>query len=165
MPNPEEPTVYWPAALYKGGIVDFRRLSDNHNPGVVSFVFRDGQEYGWVTACNPGKGLLIGYRWKTSEYPWLDIWRNVRDGRPAARGLEFGTTGLHQPFGVMMKKGILFGRPLCEWLDAGESTVKSYTMFLAKIPPDCKGVENVRAEGNSLIVTISTNTDAREISL
>jgi len=79
--------------------------------------------------------------------------------------LEFGTTGLHQPFGVMMKKGTMFGRPLCEWLDAGESTAKRYTMFLARIPADSEGVENVRAENGSLVITIRTKTGTRDISL
>lgn len=163
MPTPEEPTLYWPKNFYHGDIVDFRYLTDNPNPAVVSFVFRDSEEYGWVTACNPARGLLVGYRWKTAEYPWLNIWRNVKDSKPAARGLEFGTTGLHQPFGVLIRKGTMFGRPLYEYLDAGETIVKSYTLFLADIPKDCTGVENVGIKNGSIIITIRTATGLRDI--
>ena len=165
MPTPEEPTLYWPKNFYRGTIVDFRYLTDNPNPAVVSFVFRDGEEYGWVTACNPAGGLLVGYRWKTAEYPWLNIWRNVKDSKPAARGIEFGTTGLHQPFDVLLEKGTMFGRPLYEYLDANESTVKSYTMFLAGIPKDCTGVDNVGVRNGSIVITIRTVAGTSEIIL
>ena len=165
MPTPEEPTLYWPKIFYRGDIVDFRYLADNQSPEVVSFVFRDGEEYGWVTACNPTSGLLVGYRWKTAEYPWLDIWRNVKDGKPVARVLEFGTTGLHQPVSVLLKKGTMFGRPLYEYIDANESTVKSYTMFLADIPKDCTGVDNVGVKDGSIVITIRTAAGTSEIVL
>ena len=59
MPCPEEPVVYWPSIIYKEKLVDLRCLVDNHDPGVVSFITA-GEECGWITACNPGKGLLIG---------------------------------------------------------------------------------------------------------
>ena len=152
-PNPEEPVIYWPSIAYKGKHVDFRRLFDDPNPAVVSFVFQDGEEYGWVTACNPGKGLMLGYIWKLSEYPWLNIWRNVdKDGEPAARGLEFGTTGLHRPFGDMLAKRTIFGRTLCEYCDAGQTIVKSYLMFLSEIPAQYNGVGNIEYSGCTIVI-------------
>ena len=163
MPNPEEPTINWPANVYRGKLVDLRYLTDDPRPGVTSFVFRDGIEYGWVTACNPGKGLLLGYRWKLSEYPWLNIWRNVREGKPAARGIEFGTTGLHRPFGILLEKHTMFGRPLYEYLDAGESVVKTYTMFLAEIPSGCLGVTHVVEDKGKITITIMTDGGTSDI--
>jgi len=109
-------------------------------------------EYGWVTAITPSKGLLLGYLWKTSEYPWLNIWRHVDKGKPLARGLEFGTTGLHQPFGVLIAKGSIFGRPLVAYLDAGESATRSYAAFLVKTPPDFAGVESVEYGQRRIVV-------------
>ena len=67
MPNPEEPAVYWPQALDAGMPVDMRRLVDDQEPPVVVYVIDD--EYGWTTATAPGHGLLLGYLWKTAEYP------------------------------------------------------------------------------------------------
>jgi hypothetical protein len=141
MPNPEEPSFYWPQALKDGQVVNLRHLTNDPDPNVVSFVVED--EIGWVTAANPGKGLLLGYIWKTAEYPWLNIWRHVENGKPLARGLEFGTTGLHQPFGALLKKGRIFGRPLTAWIEPGETQTRSYAAFLLKIPADFKGVQQL----------------------
>jgi hypothetical protein len=130
LPNPEQPKVEWPNALNKGRPVDVRRLLID-------------DDYGWVTASSVSNGLLIGYLWKTSDYPWFNAWRNTDNGRPAARGLEFGTTGLHQPFSVLIKKGRIFDRPLYAYLDAGQTEVRSYACFLFRIPRDYKGVARI----------------------
>ena len=139
LPNPEEPSFYWPQALTQDGErVNLRHLRDNHDPNVVAFTI--DESLGWVTAFTPEARLLIGYVWPTKDYPWLDIWRNASDGKPAARGLEFGTTGLHQPYPVLMEKGRIFGRKLFEYLDANESVTKRFAVFLARLPQDFSGV-------------------------
>lgn len=148
LPNPEEPAVYWPEGRQDGQPVNLRYLTDNPNPNVVSYTI--DEEYGWVTACNRARGLLIGYLWKTSEYPWFNAWRHVEKGKPLARGLEFGTTGLHQPFPILVAKGRIFERPLYAYLDAGETTVKTYACFLVEIPRDYKGVASLTYTGKSL---------------
>ena len=148
MPNPEEPSVVWPIALNNGEPVNLRFLSDDHDPNVVSYVIDD--EYGWVTAANAGKGLLIGYVWKRADYPWLNIWRRAENGKPLARGLEFGSTGLHQPFPILVKKGKIFGRPLLDFLDASESKTRSYVGFLAEIPKGYRGVASANLTGGEL---------------
>ncbi|MCC6585624.1 MAG: hypothetical protein IT168_02795 [Bryobacterales bacterium] len=150
MPNPEEPAFAWPQAIDGAKSVDIRRLTDNHDPNVVSYVI--DEEWGWTTALQPKNGLLLGYVWKTSEYPWFNAWRHVEAGKPAARGLEFGTTGLHQPYPVLARKGRIFGRPLFAFADAGESQTRSYAMFLAKVPSAMKGVTGVAKEGNGWVV-------------
>lgn len=149
MPNPEEPAVYWPQALDRDGrTVNLRHLTDSHDPGVVSYVI--DEEYGWTTASSPTTGLLIGYIWKTAEYPWFDAWRHTMNGKPFSRGLEFGTSGLHQPFPILVKKGPIFGRAIYEYLDAGETASKSYACFLFKIPADYQGVASIRYDGHTL---------------
>ena len=162
MPNPEQPAVAWPAALKDGEEVDLRRLTSDPIPAVASFVI--DAEYGWVTAITPAKGLLLGYLWKTSEYPWLNIWRHVDKGKPLARGLEFGTTGLHQPFGVLIAKGSIFGRRLVAYLDAGESATRSYAAFLLKTPADFAGVESVDYARRRIAVR-ERGPRARELAL
>ncbi len=161
MPNPEKPELRWPAALNKGKPVDLRRLTNDPDPNVVSFVV--DEELGWVTAVNASKELLLGYIWKTAEYPWLNIWRHVENGKPLARGLEFGTTGLHQPFSVLTKKPHVFGRPTFTYLDAGESATRSYDAFLAKVPPDFRGVDRVTHRGSQLV--IRERGSAREVAI
>ena len=148
MPNPEEPSVYWPQALDAGMPVDMRRLVDDEDPPVVVYVIDD--EYGWTTATAPGHGLLLGYLWKAAEYPWFRAWRHIRDGRPFARGLEFGTTGPGTPFGFLVEKGRIFGRTLFDYIDAGETISRSYVAFLVEVPSDFAGVERVDYNGTQV---------------
>jgi hypothetical protein len=151
MPYPEKPEVKWPGALRDGKPIELRHLTNDPEPSVVSFVV--DEEIGWVTATNAAKELVIGYVWKTSEYPWLSIWRHVDDNKkPLARGMEFGTTGLHQPFPILAKKPVVFGRPTFSFLDAGESVTRSYTTFLVKVPKDFKGVDKVSHRGGKIVV-------------
>ena len=95
LPNPEEPAVYWPQALKDGLPLNMRRFPDPGHPDrapdsgtvhdVVSYVIED--EYGWITASSPEKRLLIGYVWRTEDYPWVIEWRH----------LENGVSGRHRP--------------------------------------------------------------------
>jgi hypothetical protein len=150
LPNPEEIEIRWPEAAKDGKPVDLRRLTTDPDPNVTSFVI-DG-DFGWVTAINPSKELLLGYLFKTADYPWLNIWRHVQNGRPLARGLEFGTTGLHQPFPVLIGKPRIFGRPTFTYLDAGASATRSYAAFLLKVPQDFGGVDRVLYRAGSIAV-------------
>lgn len=138
----ENPGWTWP----KAGELDLRRFSSEDKPDVVTFLVED--EIGWITAC--AKGLLIGYLWRSKDYPWVSHWRMSKDGKPAARGLEFGTTGLHEPFPALLKKGRIFERPLTAWIDAGEAQTRSYTMFLLKVPPDVRGIATLKIDGDRL---------------
>jgi len=161
LPNPERPTVRWPNALHAGKRVDLRRLTDDPNPNVVSFEVPG--DFGWTTACAPEQGRLLGYVWKSADYPWFSAWRHVENGKPALRGLEFGTTGLHQPFPVLVSKGRIFDLPLYTYLDAGQSVTRSYTMFLVRIPERFEGVRNVSYRSGQLV--IQERTGHRRLSL
>jgi len=159
MPNPEEPAVWWPQALKDGQAVDMRRLRDDPAPNVVSYVVEE--ETGWATAVNAGRGLLLGYVWKTSDYAWFNAWRHVQDGKPLARGLEFGTTGLHQPFPVLIEKGRIFGRALVSYLDAGETHTRGYVMFLSKVAGGYDGVARVYHDGGQIVVVGRDRSELR----
>jgi hypothetical protein len=163
LPNPEEPALNWPQALKNGEPVDLRRLRDDPIPNVVSFTMEEA--YGWATASNAAKGLLIGYIWKSEEYPWFNAWRHVENGRPLARGLEFGTTGLHQPYKILVGKGHIFGKPIYGYLDAGESVKKSYAVFLFKVRNDYKGVAAVTYKNGKLVVRERGSGPERDLAM
>lgn len=151
MPNPEQPEVRWPKAKQMDGTeVDLRFLKDDPSPNVVSFIVED--DYGWVTAASPETGLLLGYIWKTSDYPWLNIWRHVKDGKPFARGLEFGTSGLHKPGHDLVAKGRIFDQAIYRYIDADETQAFRYAMFLAEIPEDFGGVQSVNYADSKITV-------------
>jgi len=152
MPNPEEPSALWPKAPRPDGTeADVRHLTTDSTPDVVSYVI--DENIGWVTASNAAKGLLIGYIWQTEEYPWLNIWRRLDNGVPAARGIEFGTTGLHQPYPTLVKKGTIFDRAIYRYIDAAESQTRSYVGFLAEIPENYQGVDDLVFENGTLTLT------------
>jgi hypothetical protein len=160
LPNPEEPSFFWPQGLNADGErLSMRRLINAAAPGVASYTIE--ASYGWVTAATPATGLLIGYLWKARDYPWVSLWRDVREGRPAARGLEFGTTGLHQTFDILVQKGRIWDRPLFEYLDSGATAVRSYVVFLVHIPADFAGVDSITLDGTGLVLTERAETKPR----
>jgi len=165
MPTPEEPAIYWPHIAYKGEIADVRRMTDNPRPSLVTYVFSEDEEYGWVTATNPGQEMLVGYIWKLTDYPWLSFWRFVKDGKPKARGLEFGTSGLHKPYPALVEKGTILDRPLYEYIDAGETITKSYILFLAKLPKDYKGVSKIDYKEGVITLYEHGSDSSRNVTL
>ncbi len=162
LPNPEQPGIRWPEGIKDGKPVDLRRLTNDPDPNVTSFVM-DG-ELGWVTATNASQELLIGYIFKTADYPWLNIWRHIQNGKPLARGLEFGTTGLHQPFKVLLGKPQILGRPTFTYLDAEEEATRVYTAFLLKVPRDFAGVNQVVYRAGRIVVQ-ERGGSGREMSI
>lgn len=70
----------------------------------------------------------------------------------AGSGLEFGTTGLHQPFSVLIKEGPILGRPNVHWLDAGETRTLRYGCFLLPAADGTAGVSNIALSGSELVV-------------
>jgi hypothetical protein len=151
LPEPEEPSFYWPSALNQDrALVNLRHLTTSPDPAVVSYTIDDN--IGWVVAATPAKGLLVGYLWNTRDYPWVSFWRDTSHGKPSARGLEFGSTGLHQPFPILARKAQIWGRPTFEFLDSGEHRAKSYAVFLLEIPPDFHGVDQLRVESGSVMI-------------
>ena len=95
---------------------------------------------------------MVGYVWPPEDYPWLSLYRSVVDGKIAARGLEFGTGGLHQPFGVLIKEGPILGRPNVHWLDAGETRTLRYGCFLLPAEDGTAGVSHLALSSSELIV-------------
>ena len=74
----------------------------------------------------------------------------MRDDKPFARGLEFGTSGLHQPFPILVQKGKIFDRQIFVHIDAGETVTRSYLNFLAPVGADFTGIEGVSYDGANL---------------
>lgn len=154
VPRSTDDADRWPRISIGGTPADLRfyRGTEDGASGhdVTAFIFDPGVEYGWVTAATPSAGILVGYLWKISEYPWLNMWRYRHQGRVSARGLEFGTTGIHQPFPTLLELGKVLERGVYEYLDAGETDTRSYILFLARIPGDFQGVESAEYDGAQL---------------
>ena len=167
VPSSRDAASRWPTIAVRSAEVDLRQLRSE--PGdvsdVSSFVFDNDEAYGWVTASSPRQKLLLGYVWKSADYPWLNIWRFRVDGKPAARGLEFGTTGYHQPFPTLVKQGRLLDRPTFAHLDADETIGRAYLCFLGRIPADFQGVAELRVAEGKLRLKERRQADPRVIEL
>jgi hypothetical protein len=157
----------WPKMTFAESQVDLRYFHNRGDDGsdVSSFVFSDEVRLGWVTACNAGKGTLLGYLWKPSDYPWLNIWRHRQQSQVVARGLEFGTTGYHQPYAVLIKQHKILNRSLYEYIDADESQDRSYVAFVAEIPAGFSGVKAIDYQGQQIVITENTTATPRVIKL
>ena len=154
--NPEEPVIKWPETNHNGERVSLQYFR-NEWPRVSSFVYNDNETYGWVTATNASKNLMIGYIWEIKDYPWINFWRSMENKVPVAFGMEFGTTGLHEPFPVIAKKGKIFGRNIYDFIDAGETIKKSYIIFLAKVQNSYNGVDKIEVSNSSIIIREKNN--------
>ncbi|MBK1876495.1 hypothetical protein [Pelagicoccus mobilis] len=158
--SPESNEFMWPYAPVNREEVDLRRLGADRVPHLTSFLVEE--EFGWITAINPEKRLLIGYVWRAEEFPWIHMWREPKNGKPWARGLEFGTAPLHREADVLHQKGSVWGKPALRFIDAGETQRFSYVNFLMRLPEDFEGVESVRLDGDTLRV-VERGNQAREL--
>ena len=165
-PSPAD-VFTWPEAMLDGDLTDMRYLAGDHSwsSAVVSFILDEKEAYRWVTALNPSLNLMIGYLWPSADYPWLNLWWNLKNAVPFARGLEFGSTGLHQTWPELLAMDSIFGKQLYTELEAGEKDLKSYYAFLTEIPSDYQGVESVTLEGDSILVNEYGKDPSRSIHL
>lgn len=151
-PNPHAFAYTWP-----NGLLDSSRkpvdLRQSHTPEsyVSTHIFSDS--IGWVVAFNPTTGHLLGYWFSTSAYPWINIWHQMQDGKPWAKGLEFGTTGIGKSYQELMATDTRFkGRASFFLLDAGEQVEKSYYCFLTKLPPGTMAVNKVELTSTGIVI-------------
>lgn len=138
-PDPYRNTDHFPQAhLDEAGLEPFDlRLSSEPINYLSRHIFSETDTYGWVTAYDPVSGLVFGYVWETEAYPWINFWQHWQDGRPVAKGLEFGTAGVEKPYQQLLERDTTFhGVRSWEYLDAGEAVEKSYLAFLFDIGPD-----------------------------
>lgn len=150
--TPAEPTFEFPQAINRAGESADARLMTGGGDDVMSYEVQPGSPLGWICASNPEEGLLLGYLWPASDYPWISLWCCSRGGVPAARGLEFGTTGLHQPFPIISRHPRLLDLPTFACIDAGESQKRRYACFLLKVPDGFQGVQDVSLDGGKVVL-------------
>ena len=135
-PDPHRLEYRFPfAKLDETGVatVDLRAVSGSNN-WLSKHIFDGADPYGWVTAYDPESGLLLGYIWKTADYPWIQFWNGVKDGKPVALGLEFGTAGVAGTYKELLETDTRFhGVRSWEYIDAGETIEKNFASFIMQL--------------------------------
>ena len=152
-PDPYRFEFTWPIALMDsvGSMCDLRSSATPFNY-VATHIFQDS--IGWITATNASEKLMLGYIWKTKEYPWVNVWQQWKDNRLWAKGLEFGTTGIGKSYQELLAVNTSFhGIPSYGLLDAGKSVEKSFYCFLLPISADFKGVQLVAIQNGNIVIT------------
>jgi hypothetical protein len=113
--------------------IDLRSVSVQKSY-LTKHIMDANDEFGWVTAYDPGSGVLLAYVWQKDQYPWLNLWNSSEEGMPLARGLEFGTKGINGSYEQLLRDSISYhGNYSWEYLDAGETTEKSYLVCILDI--------------------------------
>jgi hypothetical protein len=138
-----------------GGTVDMRLISneDAHSSDFSTQLMNPHREDAWFSAVNPRLGLLLAYVWKRSDFPWLGNWeenfcRTEKPwaGRSLTRGMEFANT----PFPIGLRGAVDLGSfqdtPTFRWLPARGTITMNYDLLLQEVPPDCRGVADIRAK-------------------
>jgi hypothetical protein len=153
-PNPHKYEYSWPEGIIDstGTPLNLEETKTSHGY-VTTHIYDD--EYGWITAYNPKMGKVLGYIWRTDEYKWSNIWHCFVDGKPWAKGLEFGTTGIGRSYQELLAVDTRFhGIPSFEFLDAGEEVEKSFTCFFWDIEKGLEGIDDIKISGDSAFIKL-----------
>lgn len=155
--EPEKFSANWPKGKLGGHSTLNLTKSKGGFTSVFSFVLKKNDKFGWIAAYSPQHNLLLGYLWNANDYPWINMWQDYHQGKIRYRGLEFGTSGIHQPFHIMLQnnKIKIFDTPVFEFIDAGQTTKKEYLCFLVK--PDFKisSVKSISMNDADVIIKFS----------
>ena len=154
--------IEWPIGTsYNGKKVSLREMQMRPEAYTYYGVLMDqARERSYLTVYHTDYRILVGYVWRTRDFPWLGDWQENRrmkippwNGEVIARGLEFGTT----PFGGTMREvveeGRVYGVPVYRWIGGRERLTVRYVAFLAEIPDDYKGVADVEVRDGRIHIT------------
>src|SRR5690606_13701481 len=117
----------WPRANSENGRAYSLEKTQIAESAVYTFVGTQNGPWSWITAYSPIHGFLLGYIWKREDYPWIHLWQHGEEEELIYRGIEFGTAGIHRPFGEYIHSfPTLFGEKTFEFIDAGAAIEKRY---------------------------------------
>lgn len=165
-PSPKYHSYYWPYGILteNGKRVDLRK-SNGEESYVTTHLISDS--IGWITAFSPESRIVLGYVWKTADYPWVNVWHQTDGKIPVAKGLEFGTTGVGTPYQELIELDTsLEGVKSYFFFDALESVEKNFIGFMVELPEGCDGIEKItKAQGEILLTPRSDKPNVKPISI
>jgi hypothetical protein len=126
----------------------------------AAFLMDPKRPVSYFTMYHPDYRVLIGYLWRTQDFPWVGDWQENRratqppwNGKVIARGIEFGTTPFGGPMRRVVEEGRLYGVPLYRWIGGGRSLTAQYLAFLTEIPAGFRGVASVEVRPGAIVLT------------
>jgi hypothetical protein len=129
--------------------------------GFVAAVLLDPQrEIGFVAALNWRLGLLLGYCFRRSDFPWVAIWEenlartgSPWDGKTRARGMEFGSTPMPVGKEETFVRGALFDMPTFRRISARSELRTPYVAFLSQVSSEWRAIRDIEVRRDKIIVT------------
>ncbi len=164
--------IIWPdGKAADGRPVSLRAMQPAPNAGTYAGFLMDPKgEHAWFTMYNDDMNVLVGYLWKTADFPWIGDWqengRNKQvpwEGKVKARGMEFGTTPFGGPMRSVVGEGDLWGTPQYRWIPGRQRVTTRYIAFLLQIPDDFHGVSDVQVKDGEIQVTERENSRSYNI--
>ncbi len=153
----------WPKGPGVRGPVTLRTIGREarHSSDFSAQRMDPRREDAWFSAVHPGVGLMVAYRWRRADYPWLGNWEE-NFGRPTApwnrreltRGMEFSNTPFPVGLRAAVDRGTFQGVPTFRWLPAGGCVSTEYSIITQRVPLGCAGVADIRAEGEGYAIDL-----------
>lgn len=144
----------WPAAPGKDGqTVDMRATPENpHYMDHTTTRLDPAREFAWTAALNVKKRLLLGYLFRSRDYPWLQTWGDYPSTGKLARGMEFSSQPYDVPRREAVGMGTLFGEPTFQWLPAKASLHRRFLFFYTRVPEGFTETDDIRLENGGIVV-------------
>lgn len=145
----------WPMAPAKGGgpAIDVRGVPASPNSmDHIATLLDPSRKLAFVTALNPARQYLLGYIFRSQEFPWIQQWMSYAANGWLQRGLEFATQPFDVPRREAIATGALFDTPVFRWLPAKSKITTRFAMFYTKTPPGMWKIDDVHPEGGKIIV-------------
>jgi len=166
LPNPSNNEYKWPNAFIDTlhiSTIDLRKFSARFKY-TSSLIFSDS--IGWVTVYNPKLKLMLGYAWKTNEYPWLHIRNEINYGKTDLHGLSFGNIGLNDKYSFENRITTTFHKVKnFDFIDAKSSLIKNWYCFMITLPNDYEQTIGVTFQDDRVSIQMETARGIREIKL
>jgi hypothetical protein len=154
----------WPSApLLAGGTTNLREIPLNPNSGDHTTQLMRVHAVNFITMLNTEQHLLLGYLFRSDDFPWTQSWEFFPADGQYARGLEFSTQAFDIPRREVVQQTSLFGAPLYRWLPAKSTIRARFLMFLTEVPADFTRVDDVRLDGSE--ITLEDRSAHRMIRL
>lgn len=154
-----------------GEMVDLRIYPPAEPSGDFSAqLMNKTREWAWFTALHPEKRLLIGYLWRTEDFPWLGNWEENFSrpmapwgGKSLTRGMEFGLSPFPMGREALQALGQVHGTPTLRPLEGGAKWRTRFYAFLTAVPEKCTGIAEVTMENGSIGITLRDSGEKIEL--
>ena len=106
----------------------------------------------FVTMLNTRRRLMLGYLFRTADFPWVENWESYRGPNKLARGLAFGTAPWEMSRKDALESNSLFGTLFYRWMRAKSKITSRFLMFYTRVPANLVNVDDVRLESGNIVI-------------